>query len=87
MHTKKVFVLKNFKSPYIEQAIFILREDAVEGTATFHAVEEAERIVEAYLADDSKTQSHEKKRFCFSPKLLASLFAIGILGFFLVKII
>jgi len=49
MRSKKVFVVKNFKSPYIEEAIFILREDAPSEAALPDAVSEAERIITGYL--------------------------------------
>ncbi|MBE7025195.1 MAG: hypothetical protein E7408_03975 [Ruminococcaceae bacterium] len=49
MKSKKVFVVKNFKSPYIEEAIFILREDVPSSSALPDAVSEAERIITGYL--------------------------------------
>lgn len=49
MKSKKVFVVKNFKSPYIEEAIFILREDAPAVSALPDAVSEAEKIITGYL--------------------------------------
>ncbi len=87
MHTKKVFVMKNFKSPYIEQAIFILREDAKENDGAFHAAEEAERIVEAYLASDGAALPNEKKHARLAPKLFAFLAAAGLFIFLLGKIV
>ncbi|MBE7064099.1 MAG: hypothetical protein IJN25_07195 [Clostridia bacterium] len=50
MKSKKVFVVKNFKSPYIEEAIFILREDTPAASQALpDAVSEAERIIAGYL--------------------------------------
>ena len=48
-NTRKIVVLNNLKSPRIEQAIFILRDENVTNEAD--AVSEAQRIVEAYLAE------------------------------------
>lgn len=62
MKSKKVFVVKNFKSPYIEEAIFILREDAPSEAALPDAVSEAERIVTGYLAGLDCPKPPKKKR-------------------------
>ena len=48
-NTRKIVVLNNLKSQRIEQAIFILRDENVTNEAD--AVSEAQRIVEAYLAE------------------------------------
>lgn len=61
MRTKKVFVVKNFKSPYIEQAIFILREDTPSDAALPDAVSEAERIVTGYLESMDCPRPPKKK--------------------------
>ncbi len=61
MRTKKVFVVKHFKSPYIEQAIFILREDAPPDAALPDAVSEAERIVTGYLESMDCPRPPQKK--------------------------
>lgn len=44
--TRKIVILDEIKSPYIEQAIFILKDASLSGDA---AVREAERIVGEYL--------------------------------------
>ncbi len=61
MQAKKVFVVKNFKSPYIEQAIFILREDTPSAAALPDAVSEAERIITGYLQGLDCPQKAPKK--------------------------
>lgn len=76
MHAKKVFVVKNFKSPYVEQAIFFLREDAPPSAALSDAVSEAERIVTGYLEEIACPRPPKKKS---GGKLLATL--IGIFSF------
>lgn len=58
MRTKKVFMLKNIKSPYIEQAIFILREDAPEGK--YDVVREAEKIVESYMGSSIRPKKKSR---------------------------
>ncbi|MDD6308893.1 MAG: hypothetical protein PUB07_06050 [Clostridia bacterium] len=82
MHTKKVFVLKNFKSPYIEQAIFILREDTAPNAPLSDAVAEAERIVEGFLENKQGRQQQEKHRFFHWTAVLGSLLiAVGLILF------
>lgn len=75
MKSKKVFVVKKFKSPYIEEAIFILKEDAPSDTATKDAVEEAERLVTGYLAGLSCPLPPKKKRRLLVPFLLGLICA------------
>ena len=68
-NTRKIVVLNNLKSPRIEQAIFILRDENVTNEAD--AVSEAQRIVEAYLAEtrrplmdrNSKNKNKNKRLF------------------------
>ncbi len=48
-NTRKIVVLNDIKSPKIEQAIFILRDDAESALAD--AVSEAEKIVSMYLGE------------------------------------
>ncbi len=76
MKSKKVFVVKNFKSPYIEEAIFILREDAPSAEALPDAVSEAERIVTGYLAGLDCPRPPEKRA---RGRIFAAL--LGILSF------
>lgn len=45
--SKRVIILNNIDSPDIAQAIFILRDNSSGG---FSAVDEAERIVQEYMA-------------------------------------
>lgn len=76
MRTKKVFVVKHFKSPYIEQAIFILREDAPSSAPVPDAVQEAERIVTGYLESMDCPRPPKKKSI---GKLIVGL--LGALSF------
>ena len=69
--TKRVIILSNVKSPLIAQAIFILKDDAGD---EFHAVAEAERIVDAYMAK----ACFSKRIRNFSPLIFTVLFAIGV---------
>ena len=69
--TKRVIILSNVKSPLIAQAIFILKDDAGD---EFYAVEEAERIVDRYMAKTSF--SGRRKRFL--PLIFAGLFVVGV---------
>ncbi len=62
MKSKKVFVVKNFKSPYIEEAIFILRENAPSDAAPRDAVLEAEALVTGYLSGLSGLMPPQKKK-------------------------
>lgn len=77
MRAKKVFVVKKFKSPYVEQAIFILRDDTAPEEALSDAVSEAERIVTGYLESmEAPRPKHEKT----GGKILAA--CIGLFSFF-----
>lgn len=69
--TKRVIILSDVKSPLIAQAIFILKDDAGD---EFHAVAEAERIVDAYMAKACFSNRNRK----FLPVIFAALFAIGV---------
>lgn len=74
MKSKKVFVVKNFKSPYIEEAIFILREDTPSSSAVLpDAVSEAERIITGYL-ESLEPPRPPKKKMC--GKLVVSTLAV-----------
>ncbi len=74
MKSKKVFVMKNFKSPYIEEAIFILREDTPGEGVLPDAVSEAERIVTGYLSGLSAPKPKKKKgRLVFAALCLLTL--------------
>ena len=70
--TKRVIILTDVKSPMISQAIFILK-DGVEDE--FHAVAEAERIVEKYMA---RSCFYGKKR-SFLPIVFAALASLGLI--------
>lgn len=80
MKSKKVFVVKNFKSPYIEEAIFILREDAPPSSALPDAVSEAERIITGYLEGLDCPRLPKKRSL---GRICAVLLAIISLGFLL----
>ena len=84
MKSKKVFVVKNFKSPYIEEAIFILREGATSETALPDAVSEAEKIIDGYLAGLDMPKPRKKRKGSGFLYLFAGLLALsGILIFLL----
>ena len=76
MRTKKVVVVKNFKSPYIEEVIFILKEDAPSDAPLPDAVEEAERIITGYLESLDCPRLQKKRNW---GKLFVSL--LGVLSF------
>ncbi len=77
MRAKKVFVVKKFKSPYVEQAIFILRDDAATEEAMTDAVSEAERIINGYLENMEAPRPKHKKT---GGKILAA--CLGLFSFF-----
>ncbi|MEE0868035.1 MAG: hypothetical protein UIL37_07020 [Clostridia bacterium] len=58
-NTRKIVVLNDIKSPRIEQAIFILRDE--EDFSESDAVSEAERIVSLYLENLQKPVFMRKK--------------------------
>lgn len=58
-NTRKIVVLNDIKSPRIEQAIFILRDEEVFSESD--AVSEAERIVSLYLDNLQKPLFRQKK--------------------------
>ncbi len=58
--TKKVVILENLASPYVHQAIIVMRDYNPKLEAK--AVIEAERIVNAYLSDMKLKSGEGKKR-------------------------
>ncbi len=56
---KKVVILDNLASPYVHQAIIVMRD--YDPKLESHAVIEAERIVNAYL-DNMKLSTHSYSR-------------------------
>lgn len=73
-NTRKIVVLNNLKSPKIEQAIFILRDDT--DCTESDAVSEAEKIVRMYLEDLQKpilAASDKKNKF---PIVLGSIMCV-----------
>lgn len=58
--TKKVVILENLASPYVHQAIIVMRDYNPKLEAK--AVIEAERIVNAYLSDMKLKSGESKKR-------------------------
>ncbi len=73
-NTRKIVVLNNIKSPKIEQAIFILRDDT-DCTET-DAVSEAEKIVRMYLEDLQRPiMVHADKKSKF-PIVLGSIMCV-----------
>lgn len=70
---RKAFIMENCNSPYIAQAIFILK-DGIDGEST-KVIMDAERIVASYMGrSNSKSAKPEKKH----TGLLISLCAIGL---------
>ena len=69
---KKVIILDKIQSPIIAQAIFILKDGAGD---EFSAVEEAERIVAEYMAENPVF----KRRRSLIPVILTVLFSVGII--------
>ena len=69
-NTRKIVVLNKLDSPSIEQAIFILREEGA--VSAYEAVNEAQRIVDAYVKSLSRSapKSEHKRK-------LNSAFLIG----------
>ena len=82
-NTKQVVILDNFTSPYIHQAIFILKDynPALEGKI----IVEAERIVYDYL--NPKSDNSKPKRKKFLPILLSSFLAMLIAIFTFKKLV
>ncbi len=72
--TKQVVILDNFQSPYIHQAILILKEynPELEGKI----IEEAEKIVSGYLHHPQEIKEENKKRV--APFLISFAFSIGL---------
>lgn len=70
--TKRVIILNRLNSPLIAQAIFILKDDAVN---EFSAVAEAERIVEDFMAN---TTSAKRKKYLL-PAIFTALTALGVI--------
>ena len=58
--TKKVVILENLASPYVHQAIIVMRDYNPKLEAK--AVIEAERIVDAYLSDMKLKSGENRKR-------------------------
>ena len=58
--TKKVVILENLASPYVHQAIIVMRDYNPKLEAK--AVIEAERIVDAYLSDMKLESGENRKR-------------------------
>ncbi len=79
--TKKVMILNNFTSPYISEAIIILKEYSPEFET--HAIHEAERIVNEYLSkkDGRHIADRPKKHFLKITAAGAAVIASFILGY------
>ena len=78
--TKQVVILDNFASPYIHQAILILKnynpeiEDKI--------VEEAERIVSEYLNNEIETKEVSNKKIIWTGALiLGTIIFAGVLSY------
>jgi len=84
--TKKFFILKNLKSDYIEQAIFVLKEATPEPEPCSDVVREAEKIVEKYLENlgynpaKNKLKEHKKRGgFLINISIVLGVMAIAAL--------
>lgn len=78
--TRKVVILDNLASPYVHQAIIVMRD--YNPKLESYAVEEAERIVSAYL-DDVKIRKKQPPKKAVRKKnivigLAAAAVAIGL---------
>lgn len=77
--TKQVMILNNFASPYISEAIIILKEYRPE--LDTKVVREAERIVENYLNKKNGRRNDRPKRhifnFIITPLLITGAFFLG----------
>lgn len=71
---KRAFILSECKSPYISQAIFILR-DGVEGGES-GVIADAERIVAAYMSGSNL--HHEPKKQTYSAAAFFSVLAVAL---------
>ncbi len=76
-HSKKVFVMNNLNSRYIEQAIFILKDN--ETRLSDSVIYEAEKIVSRYLAGEENNKKSAAKSgtvFMVFAGLIALLLAV-----------
>jgi hypothetical protein len=79
--TKKFFVLKNFRSQYIDQAIFGLLKKTPETAAYNDVVDEAERIIESYMENLGYVSKKEKiPRKTFNVLLINTLIFAAVLS-------
>ncbi len=82
-HSKKVFVMNNLNSRYIEQAIFILKDK--ESKLNDAVITEAEKIVSRYLAGEENKKSAAKSGTVFI--IFAAVMAVLLAIYAAVKII
>ncbi len=75
---RKVFLLKECKSPYIQEAIFFLK-DGVDSDSK-GVLADAERIVSAYMNESHKTFNEKEKNIPLPFFLLVS--SIALFGIF-----
>lgn len=81
----KVVILNKLESPYISEAIIILKNSCT--VPQSKAVEEAERIVRSYLDRAEKNGQSAKTARHFSKKATAALCAATALFSFIVSLI
>lgn len=76
--TKKVVILNNFVSPYVSEAIVILRD--YDPRLETKAIADAEKIVSDYIAklDHAKPKQRKRKKSKFSKIIAAVLIAAAI---------
>ena len=82
-NTKQVVILDNFSSPYIHQAILILKDynPALEDKI----IEEAERIVSGYLHPEKPSLKSEQKKLL--PIIMYSISLAALAVFIITKIL
>ena len=78
MKNKKVFIMDNIQSPYVEQAIIILKDHAKGEQSDI--VNEAERIVKEYLQNTSYLLATPKKNVTAQKFFHACIWIFAILA-------
>lgn len=76
--TKKVVILENLASPYVRQAIIVMRD--YNPKLETKAVTEAERIVNAYLDNMKLRNGQNAKHFVRKKPSFLSYFVISLLS-------
>lgn len=82
--THRVVILKNVNSDIISQAILILKNS--DGVCESAVLEEAERVVEKYMNDNTSFSEKKDGRFMVSFLGTAMIIFVGLCIFALMKI-